>query len=139
MPQKIPNVVVCYYADASSVEQLNRPSLKDVIMESNKSGEFFVSREWEDIGIQLDIADEKLAAIRRKHTRTTDDGDQHHDSDQAFRDMIRDWVKQDNPPPTWSNFAKALERLNRFQRLSDRLRSNYGMCIVQYGRPFTSE
>jgi hypothetical protein len=105
-------------------------------MEINMSDErqHDVTMEWEDIGIQLDVADKELEAIRRKHTTTMDKGYQHHDYGRAFRDMIRVWVKEDNPPPTWSNFAKALERLNRFQKLSDQLRSKYGTCPVLLSR-----
>jgi hypothetical protein len=103
-------------------------------MEINKSGEkrSEIMSEWEDIGIQLDVADRQLAAIRTKHTTTVDGHGQSHDYGQAFLDMIRIWVKQDDPPPTWSNFAKALERLNRFQNLSDQLRSEYGTCSSYY-------
>ena len=94
--------------------------------------DFQIIHRWEDIGIQLDIADEKLAAIRRNHTTYTDDGP-HHDSGQAFRDMIRVWIKQVNPPPTWSNFVKALERLNIAQKLTNRLQSKYcGMWQSYY-------
>jgi hypothetical protein len=102
-------------------------------MEINMSDERqnYITNEWEDIGIQLDVADKKLEDIREKHTRRVE-GYQCLDCGQAFRDMIRVWAKQDNPPPTWSNFTKAIESFNRFQKLSDQLRSNYGTCIVQY-------
>jgi hypothetical protein len=75
--------------------------------------------KWEAIGIQLGIADKELKSIREKHGTVPT---------YAFRDMMRVWVKQDNPPPTWSNFVKALDRLNRFQKLSDHLKSKYGTC-----------
>ena len=120
MPQ---SCYMLYYADSSSVEQLNRPSLKEILMEISVS-KYWIKDRWEDIGIQLDIADEELTAIRRRHTTSTMDGSQ-HDSDQAFRDMIRVWVKQVNPPPTWSNFMKAFECLNIFQDFTDQLRSKY--------------
>jgi acyl-CoA reductase-like NAD-dependent aldehyde dehydrogenase len=73
--------------------------------------------KWEAIGIQLGVADKELDAFREKHGTVPT---------YAFRDMIRVWEKQDNPPPTWSNFVKALERLNIFQKLADQLRSKYG-------------
>ena len=107
------------YADSSSVEHLNRPSLKDIHMEistADISDSHDILWKWEHIGIQLEIADEELAAIRRKHR---------NDSDQAFRNMIRVWVKQVNPPPIWSNFVKALERLKIAQKLRDHLRLKY--------------
>ena len=86
-------------------------------MEINTSGvaNNEIMGKWEDIGIQLDIADEELTAIRRGYT----------DYVLAFQYMIRFWVKQVNPPPTWSKFVEALERLNRFQKLTDQLRSKY--------------
>jgi hypothetical protein len=92
--------------------------------------QFEVMGRWEDIGIQLDIADEELTAIRTKHTTTVDGHGQSHNYVQAFRDMIRVWVKQVNPPPTWSNFVKALERLNIVQKLADHLRLKYGTCSL---------
>ena len=115
------------YADSSSVEQLNRPSLKEILMEISISEvpDYQIMNRWEDIGIQLDITDEELAAIRKKHTVYTSDDGLHHDPDQAFRDMIRFWVKQVNPQPTWSNFVKALERLKIFQNFTYQLRSKY--------------
>ena len=91
----------------------------------SKEADYEITGNWEDIGIQLDIADEKLATIRRNHTKYTMDGDSRQDSDQAFRDMIRVWVKQVNPLPTWSSFMEALERLNIAHKLTDQLRSKY--------------
>ena len=120
-------------ADSSSVEQLNRPSLRDVLMEIGTSGvlDYEIMDRWEDIGIQLEIADEELAAIRSRHTTYTMDDGFHHDSNQAFRDMIRFWVKQVNPLPTWSKFVEALERLNIVHKLTDQLRSKYfGTCSL---------
>ena len=114
------------YVD-SSVEQLNRPSLRDILMEISASEEegFLIMERWENIGLQLDIADEKLVAIRRKHTISTTDDGLHHDYNQAFRDMIRVWVKQVNPPPTWLNFVKAFECLNVHHKFTEELRSKY--------------
>ena len=113
------------YAD-SSIEQLNRPSLKDIVMEICifEAPNYQIMERWEDIGLQLDIADEELAAIRSRHTISTMDGlcDNYN---QAFRDMIRFWIKQVNPLPTWSNFVKAFERLNIFHKFTDQLRSKY--------------
>ena len=90
---------------------------------TSKLGLYIVDH-WEDIGLQLDINDEELVAIGKRHTTSTVDGSQHN-SNQAFRDMIRVWIKQVNPPPTWSNFVKAFERLNIFQDFIDQLRSKY--------------
>ena len=114
------------YADSSSVEHLNRPSLKDIYMEISIANMhiYEITNNWEDIGIQLDIADEELAAISREYIIKTDEGS-YVDSKQAFRNMIRVWVKQVNPPPTWSNFVKALERLNIVPMFTDHLRSKY--------------
>ena len=120
-------------ADSSSVEQLNRPSLRDILMEIGTSGvrDYEIMKRWEDIGIQLEIADEQLASIRRRHTTSIMDGSR-HDSGQAFRDMIRFWIKQVNPLPTWSKFVEALERLNIAHELTDQLRSKYGTWQSYY-------
>ena len=121
------------YADSSSVEQLNRPSLRDILMEISTSDvrDYEIMDRWEDIGIQLEIADEELAEIRRKHTTSTFEGVVRHDSDQAFRYMIRFWIKQVDPPPTWSKFVEALKRLNIVHKLTDQLRSKYfGTCSL---------
>ena len=102
------------------------------ISSSDLPNTYQIMERWEDIGIQLDIADEELAAIRRKHTKYRPTmGGEHLDYVQSFRDMIRVWIKQVNPPPTWSKLVKALERLNIVHKLANLLRSKYcGTCIA---------
>ena len=72
---------------------------------------------WDDIGIQLEIDDEKLGEIR---STARDGGDK-----EAFKCMVRAWMKQKKPQPTWLNFVEALEHLNVCKSLSAHLRSKY--------------
>lgn len=78
---------------------------------------------WEEIGIQLEISETELKDIRYAERR-------YGHSDTAFRDMLRVWLKQKNPSPTWSSFAEALERV-KFQEFADYLRSKYCMCTFR--------
>ena len=70
---------------------------------------------WEDIGIQLQIVDETLEDIGSKSLSY----------EGSFQRMIRAWMKQEKPQPTWSTFVEALEELNICKNLSAQLRSKY--------------
>ena len=115
--------LLCYVlVDPLPVPQLDRPLLKDVMMEyRNPSRDtYLIENEWEQIGIQLEVADEELEKIRRRHTSKYS-----HNNTLAFQDMIRVWVKQENPPPTWLSLVEAFERLKIHPTLASRLRSKY--------------
>ena len=70
---------------------------------------------WDDIGIQLQIVDETLEGI--SSNLLSYEG--------SFQRMVRAWMKQEKPQPTWSTFVEALEKLNICENLSAHLRSKY--------------
>ena len=120
---------MCFiFADSLPVTQLDRSLLRDIMMEYSISSEgtYMIETSWEQIGIQLEVADEELESIRKR--RTSKGG--LCDFTLAFRDTIRIWVKQETPPPTWSRFVEALERLKKFPKLADHLRSKYCMYAI---------
>ena len=109
--------------DSSPIKQMDRPLLKDVMMEyysTSKCGS--IAYDWELIGIQLEVDDEELKCIRGKYT-----SEDRCDGHLAFQDMIRVWIKQEKPPPTWLSFVEALERLKKYPEFADHLRSKYCM------------
>ena len=61
-----------------------------------------VSAEWEEIGIFLHIEDGILQAI---------ECDNPNNSRKCFNKMLRHWLKQVNPPPTWSAIIDAIDTL----------------------------
>ena len=104
-------------ADSSPVIQLEQPSLRDIIMELCTSSEKFdVERHWEEIGIQIGVKEQLLLYIRDKRKISCGE---------AFKTMIRSWLNQENPPPTWLSFVEALERLKICSKLASHLRSKY--------------
>ena len=55
--------------------------------------------KWYNIGIQLGINSSDLDAIRMRC---------HNDPDNCFRELIKNWLRGNNPRPTWSAIATAL-------------------------------
>ena len=70
------------------------PRLKDVVEELHE-----VKVKWRAIGIQLEVPSATLKMIA--HTHKTD-------SEQAFADMIEEWLSQVDPEPSWSAIVDAL-------------------------------
>ena len=115
-----------YYNDKYYVSELAlpRPLLKEIMLEYSLSSDKEEADErWDDIGIQLEIDDENLGEIRWFAAR---DGGHR----EAFKRMIRVWMKQKKPQPTWLNFVEALERLDVCKNLSAHLRLKY--CKLTY-------
>ena len=53
-----------------------------------------------DIGLELDIIQPDLDEINR---------DYHGDTKKCFKEMLIRWLKQIDPPPTWSALVAALQ------------------------------
>ena len=73
-----------------------------------------VSADWEDIGIGLELKQGDLSAIKSDH----------HESKKCFREMMKLWLKQVDPPPTWSAIIEAIE-VFEYESLADDLRKKY--------------
>ena len=65
--------------------------------------------------IQLQIIDETLEDI----------GSESVSYERSFHRMVKAWMKQKKPQPTWLTFVEALEELNICKNLSAHLRSKY--------------
>ena len=73
-----------------------------------------VSSIWEDIGLFLEIDSDLLDTIKEDH---------HYQSKDCFKEMIKLWLKQVDPPPTWSAIIEAIRVLGHeslAENLSDR-------------------
>ena len=70
-----------------------------------------VSANWKYIGLILGLKEGDLSAIKSDH----------HDAKRCFREMLRLWLKQIEPPPTWSAIIDAME----YESLAEELRKKY--------------
>ena len=73
-----------------------------------------VSADWEDIGLALDLEQGQLSAIRSDHRK----------SNKCFREMLKLWLNQVEPPPTWSAIIEAI-RILQHKSLAKVLRKKY--------------
>ena len=71
-----------------------KPKIKDVFVKLLP-----LAAEWRNIGVMLDISDDKLQAIERDRQQGND----------CLREMISEWLKSIDPPPTWSKLADAVK------------------------------
>ena len=61
-----------------------------------------LAADWNNIGALLGVKDDILKKIK-------------HDEEGSYgrlREMISEWLKIDNPQPTWSNLADTIKKLN---------------------------
>ena len=91
-------------------QQKSVPTLKLLQKELYK-----IAKKWEDIGIQLDIDDDVLVKVK---------SDNHGESKNCLREMLRIWVKKVDPQPSWTNLAEALKVLEE-DELAQRLKDKY--------------
>ena len=73
-----------------------------------------VSADWEYIGLALEIEQGDLSTIKSDH----------HEAKICFRELLRLWMKQIDPPPTWSIMVEALEALDH-KSLAEDLKTKY--------------
>ena len=74
-----------------------------------------MSADWEDIGPFLDISEGVLKIIKADHPGNVR---------KCFRVMLREWLKQVEPPPMWSTIIDAIELLGN-EALAENLRVKY--------------
>lgn len=70
---------------------------------------------WDDIGIELEVNDDQLVQMRRDYSG---------DNRCCLKEMLRIWLKQVDPPPSWSDIVDALDNLGN-KELATKLRSKY--------------
>lgn len=74
-----------------------------------------VSDKWEDIGVELEVDDDRLVQIRTQFPG---------DNKRCLREMIREWLKANNPPPSWEAIAQVMDDMKE-NELATHLRSKY--------------
>ena len=70
------------------------------------------AKHWHNIGIFLEVPEPTLEQI---------ESDYRGDCQQCVREMIKRWLKQVNPPPSWKALADALKIIN--PRLAEQIMS----------------
>jgi hypothetical protein len=76
-----------------------------------------VASNWENIGVLLEIDDGLLSKIK---------ADNHGESGNCLREMLRVWLKKVDPPPSWSLLVDALKSLGE-EKLARELSERY--CV----------
>ena len=74
-----------------------------------------VSAKWELIGVHLNIEVGVLERIKHDYSK---------DSQMAFYEMLKEWIKQVDPPPTWSTILDVIHFLGH-EHLAKDLRDKY--------------
>ena len=72
-----------------------------------------VAADWQNIGVFLNISDADLEQIESDYSGCKD----------CVREMIRKWLKQVNPAPTWKYLAEAVELVD--PRISEMILKKY--------------
>ena len=74
-----------------------------------------LSSIWEDVGLCLGLSPESLDIIKR---------DNPSDSRSCFREMIKQWFRRVDPPPSWGAIIEAVDVLGR-EVLAKNLRDKF--------------
>ena len=75
-----------------------------------------VAHKWKTLGVFLKIPSGRLDNIEAKH----------HDPEDCLREMLKVWLNQVDPPPTWASIINALDSDSlKEQRLVKELREKY--------------
>ena len=90
---------------------LDKPGLSTLLRELIKK----VDSKWENMGILLEIEPHRLESIKTE---------EHHNTQNCLREMLKIWLKMINPPPSWSAITNALEYIGDEQLAHD-LRTKY--------------
>ena len=72
-----------------------------------------VVTKWEQVGYVLGVNVGLLENIKRKHCQ------------RCFMEMLNEWMKQVNPPPSWSDIISAIENIPGYNSLAQSLRNKY--------------
>ena len=58
-----------------------------------------VSDKWDDIGIELEVDDKLLVQIKKDYPGN---------SKQCLKEVLREWLRTSNPPPSWEAIAQVV-------------------------------
>ena len=86
------------------------PSLKDLLKELKQ-----VASKWENTGVMLGIEIGILNNIKADNSRSCED---------CLREMLKVWLKEIDPPPSWPGIVEALEEVGE-PKLARELKQRY--------------
>ena len=95
---------------ACAVGSGGTPSLKDLLKELKQ-----VSSKWHNIGVMLNIDSGSLDSIETDNPRNCEN---------CLREMLKVWLKQVNPAPSWQAIVEALDVLEE-PKLAKELKQRY--------------
>ena len=75
----------------------DKPKLRDIFEKLLP-----LAAHWNNIGVLLGVKNHILQEIKRNERQSQD----------CLREMLSEWLKIDNPPPTWDNLASAVKPFN---------------------------
>ena len=91
----------------------NHPLFTSLLVELLHSG---VATIWEQIGGVLGVSVGFLESTKRKYPG---------DCQMCFMEMLKEWMKQVDPPPSWSVIISAMENIPGHNSLVQTLRNKY--------------
>ena len=94
-----------------------KPELKDIFKELYTKA----ADKWENLGIFLGVNPGQLDAIK---TSTNNQSSQN-----CLREMLKTWLKQIGPAPTWKAMVNAIKDLDDLQLVSE-LEKKY--CVMNF-------
>ena len=104
-------IILIFDIDYLILVVLDKPGLSTLLRELIKK----VDSKWENIGILLEIESHRLESIKTE---------EHHNTQNCLREMLKIWLKMINPPPSWSAITNTLECIGD-EQLARNLRSKY--------------
>ena len=75
-----------------------------------------VATIWDEIGVVLGVDDNFLETTKINHP---------NDCKVCFFEVLKEWMKQINPPPSWLTIISAIEKFQNFRSLAQTLKRKY--------------
>lgn len=89
-------------SNSGSVEPPETQDLGTLTIKNTFQLLFSSADEWENIGVFLDVPEGVLNTIAKDNSRSRD----------CLREMLKVWLKQIDPRPTWKALAEAVEKID---------------------------
>ena len=74
-----------------------------------------MASEWKRLGVNLEIPEGMLNSIA---------ADYPHKSEDCLLEMLKEWLKRQDAPPSWANIVDAVESLG-YKQLGSELKEKY--------------
>lgn len=86
------------------------PKIKDLMKELNA-----IASNWQNFGVMLEVDSRKMNSVAADYPWSCED---------CLREMLRIWLKNVDPPPSWSAVVDALENIDE-RRLAKEIRDRW--------------